>query len=87
MFIGNVGSGDKRQFTVLGDVVNMAARYESATKDLRAPIVMGPSFIERLNAAYRSSVEVHPNYPVRGVEPQNLYALPATAAGYILGRE
>ena len=34
----------KRQFTVLGHPVNMAARYETATKELQAPLVIGETF-------------------------------------------
>jgi class 3 adenylate cyclase len=87
MFMGNVGSGDKRQFTVLGDAVNRAARHESATKGLGAPIVLGQSFFERLDATYQSRAEAHPNHPLRGVEPQTIYAITTTSAGLIAGRK
>jgi class 3 adenylate cyclase len=73
MFIGNVGSGDKRQFTVLGAAVNLAARYESASKDLGAPIVMGETFVERLGSQMRESFIAHANCPVKGAESQTLY--------------
>ncbi len=48
VFIGNIGSDGKRQFTVLGHPVNLAARCEEATKALHAPIVMGEDFARRL---------------------------------------
>lgn len=75
MFIGNVGSGDKRQFTVLGHTVNMAARYESATKELNASIVMGPEFFDRLDMAFQEVVDVHPAHVVKGAGPHTLYSL------------
>jgi adenylate cyclase len=78
MFIGNVGSGDKRQFTALGSVVNMAARYESASKELGAPIVMGASFVERLDELLRESLTTHTDCAVKGAERQTLYTLSAT---------
>ena len=39
VFCGLVGDERRLEFTVLGDVVNVAARLEKATKDLDAPIV------------------------------------------------
>ena len=44
VFIGNVGGEGKRQFTVLGTPVNLAARFESETKVLGAPLAMGKAF-------------------------------------------
>jgi class 3 adenylate cyclase len=87
MFIGNVGSGEKRQFTVLGDVVNAAARYESLCKDLDAPIVTGQPFFDALGATHQPLAELHPNHEVRGMEPRNLYAFSDATARGIAGRK
>ena len=87
MFIGNVGSGDKRQFTVLGDVVNAAARHESSCKDLNAPVVAGQPFFDALETVHQRCFEVRLNHPVRGMEPRNLYAISWAAAGRIAGRK
>ena len=59
VFIGNVGGEGKRQFTVLGHPVNMAARYESATKELQAPLVIGEAFARLLPETLRVLLKKH----------------------------
>src|SRR5262245_29924179 len=86
MFIGNIGSGEKRQFTVLGDMVNAAARYESLCRDLDASIVLGQSFFDVLGAEHQRNAQTHLDHAVRGMEPRNLYAFSHTAASGITGR-
>jgi len=78
VFIGNVGSEEKRQFTVLGHPVNLAARCESATKELQAPIVMGEHFALRLPPSVCSSLHKHEQIPVKGAGLQTLYAYTPT---------
>ena len=73
VFMGNVGGEGKRQFTVLGDTVNLAARYESQAKELAAPVVMGPSFAGLLRGAERLTLTAHPEIKLKGAEPQTLY--------------
>ena len=72
--IGNVGSSDKMEFTVLGDTVNVAARLESLNKDQRTRLLMSAEAREMLGGAidtiYLGSV------PVKGKsEKMRLYTV------------
>ena len=39
--VGNTGSGDRPDYTALGDTVNAAFRLESATKEIGQDIALG----------------------------------------------
>lgn len=72
VFIGNIGCAGKRQFTVLGSPVNLAARFESETKALEAPIVMGQDFYTRLPPHLQAFLVKHENQPIKGAPLQTV---------------
>jgi class 3 adenylate cyclase len=73
VFCGNVGNDRKRQFTVLGHPVNLASRFESLTKDLGVPIVVGEKFYDQLPPARRNEFQAFHNVQVQGLEPITCY--------------
>jgi class 3 adenylate cyclase/CHASE2 domain-containing sensor protein len=48
MFVGNFGSRNNKDFTVMGSMVNLGARLESSTRDLDADIIVSERTYELL---------------------------------------
>jgi len=48
MILGNIGSERRMDFTVIGDNVNLAARLESSTKELKASIVISEATYKQI---------------------------------------
>jgi adenylate cyclase len=47
--VGNTGSGDRPDYTAIGDTVNAAFRLESATKEIAVDLVIGATTYEHLH--------------------------------------
>lgn len=72
LLLGTVGTDERIQTTVVGDVVNVAARLEECTKDLRTPVVISESTAQRTSAATRFLGR----HPIRGrQQPEGIYEL------------
>jgi class 3 adenylate cyclase len=74
---GHVGTADHAQYTVVGDVVNVAARLDGMTKAQGRSVLVSRDLVERARAIEKvDDLDAIGPLPVRGrVQPLDVYAL------------
>ena len=78
VLIGNVGSPDKLEFTVIGETVNVASRLESLNKENKTRLILSGATDQLLAGAVQTTYLG--KVPIRGkAEPLALYTVAAPA--------
>jgi class 3 adenylate cyclase len=65
--LGVIGPEGKREFTAIGPSINLAARLQDATKELGAPIAVGPDLAAKLPPEWRDRLGAPNHMEIRGV--------------------
>lgn len=81
---GNIGTPERMQWTVIGDVVNLASRLESATKELGVSVIASDAVVQAAQASGLTlpPLESRGGLTVRGhVRPVEVFAISGQALG------
>ncbi len=78
MIAGNVGTGRRVTYTIVGDAVNLAARLQVMTRDLASPILVTESTREALGDGDGLELRPFGRLPLKGIaEPVAAYGVMA----------
>ncbi len=76
MVAGNVGTGGRVTYTIVGDAVNQAARLQVMTRDLAASILMTASTCQALPPDHGIPLRPFGPLPIKGIaEPVEVWAV------------
>ena len=62
---GNIGSAQRKEYTIIGDVVNVPAGLEQATKDFHARLLISAAVHHNLDGAMHNSEDLG-TVPLKG---------------------
>jgi adenylate cyclase len=72
--IGNIGSEKKKNYTIVGDTVNLASRLESITKEYQTPLLFSEYTYEKIKSII--ACKLMGNVKVKGREqPVTIYTV------------
>ena len=77
VFYGNIGAGNRLDFTVIGPAVNLASRVQDLCRPLDKDILISSDFYDAMG---RDEIDLEPagRHDLRGVgAPQDLFTIPA----------